>query len=112
MIKTNKPLHGLRIAGAVLLALLGVLLQATALYFLWNWLVPAKLDLPPLTPIEAGGLFVLSKILFGRIRFRYPPIVEKSVWRLRLDRRIGAMNEAEREQFRHEMAERLKRLGK
>jgi hypothetical protein len=32
---------------------------------LWNWLMPALFGLGTLTFIQAGGIFILTKILFG-----------------------------------------------
>ena len=45
------------------LALFGLVVMV-----LWNWLMPALFDLPPVNYGQALGLLILSRILFGRFR--------------------------------------------
>jgi hypothetical protein len=44
------------------------LLLGALLMFLWNWLVPSLFSGPEITFIQALGLFILGKILFGGFR--------------------------------------------
>lgn len=55
-------LKGLRIATMVAL---GVILFGYIVERLWNWLVPAIFGWKSITFVQALGLLVLSKILFG-----------------------------------------------
>jgi hypothetical protein len=63
--------RGLRIAGMVLLGVVGAGLFALAfgwlVMILWNWLMPAIFHLGPIAYWQAFGLVVLAKLLFGGI---------------------------------------------
>ena len=55
----------MKIAGLVaLLVLLFVVLVAVCMW-LWNWLMPDIFGLPTIGYFQAGGLLVLSSMLFG-----------------------------------------------
>lgn len=77
---------------------------------LWNWLMPGIFGLHAITFVQALGLFLLSKILFGgfhrggrggRGRGRH--------WGEQMKARWEGMSEEERERFRAGMRERGRR---
>ena len=45
--------------------------------YLWNWLMPLLFKLPAITFLQAIGLLVLSKILFGGFRGRGTSMVRR-----------------------------------
>lgn len=49
----------------VLLPIAFITLAIFVTMALWNWLMPALFGLGTLTFIQAGGIFILAKILFG-----------------------------------------------
>jgi MFS family permease len=68
--KQWKGFHrGRRVAGHVIMGIIGAvifgLLFGFLVMYLWNWLMPAIFGLGTITYIQAFGLVVLSKILFG-----------------------------------------------
>lgn len=80
--------------GAVAIAVFSALVMA-----LWNWLAPALFHLPTITLLQALGLLVLSRILFGGFgggggghRHHH--------WRKRMRERFEKMTPEERERFR------------
>jgi len=66
--------RGLRIAGMVVLGVIGVALFALAfgwlVMILWNWLMPTIFHLEEIAYWQAFGLVILAKLLFGGIGFR------------------------------------------
>jgi hypothetical protein len=64
-------LRGLRIAGMVVLGVIGACAFALAfgwvVMLLWNWLMPAIFGLGTIGYWQAFGLVVLAKLLFGRM---------------------------------------------
>jgi hypothetical protein len=68
-----------------------------AIMQLWNWLMPAIFGLKAITFVQALGLLVLSKILFGGFhRHGGGRGWKRGQW----DARWAAMSEEEREKFR------------
>lgn len=60
-----------RVAGGILLFGLAVVVFGFGTMYLWNWLMPALFaGAVQITFIQALGLVVLSKILFGGMHFR------------------------------------------
>lgn len=70
--------------------------------YLWNWLVPLLFHGPVITFLQALGLLVLSKILFGFGRggsgFR-----GRRRWEQRMRERFANMTPEEREKFSQQM---------
>lgn len=64
-------LRGLKIAGFVVLGVIGVTVFALAfgwlVMILWNWLMPAIFHLGEITYWEGFGLVILGKLIFGGI---------------------------------------------
>lgn len=59
--------RGIKLALIGLVAVPGAC--AVVIMLLWNWLMPAIFALTTITFWQALGLFVLSRILFGRLGF-------------------------------------------
>jgi len=70
----NPAVKGLRIAGMVILGVIGAALFALVfgwlVMLLWNWLMPAIFHLGVITYWQAFGIVVLGKLLFGGIAGR------------------------------------------
>lgn len=64
---------------------------------LWNWLGPALFHLPMITLVQAFGLFVLCRILFGGFGGGGRG---KHHWKRRMRERFERMTPEERERFR------------
>ena len=54
-----------KILRALIVAVVAIPLFGFVVEQLWNWLVPPVFSWKPITFVQALGLFVLSKILFG-----------------------------------------------
>lgn len=65
---------------------------------LWNWLMPVVFGLKTITWLQALGLLVLAKILFGG--FRRPGGCRGRGWKRRMAERWAQMTPEEREKFR------------
>ena len=65
----NPALRGLRIAGMVVLGVIGAAVFALVfgwlVMILWNWLMPTIFHLGEIAYWQAFGLVVLAKLLFG-----------------------------------------------
>jgi hypothetical protein len=62
----NKFSTGSRFLG-ILVFFVIIALFSVAVMFLWNWLMPAIAGLPEISYLQAAGLFILARILFGGI---------------------------------------------
>src|SRR5436309_1648185 len=81
---------------AVAVVIAGVL--GLVVMTLWNWLVPMLFGARSITFVQAIGLLVLSKILFGG--FRGAPGMG-GPWRHRMRERWARMTPEERDRFQH-----------
>jgi hypothetical protein len=67
----HPAVKGLRIAGLVVMGVIGAALFALVfgwlVMVLWNWLMPAVFHLGEITYWQAFGIMVLAKLLFGGI---------------------------------------------
>jgi|ERR1700691_2489466 hypothetical protein len=84
--------------GALALAVFGFVVMA-----LWNAVLPAVTGLHPITFIQALGLLVLSRILFGGLRGWGR---RGGHWRARMQARWQQMSPEERERFREMLGSR------
>lgn len=73
--------------------------------FLWNWLVPALFHGPEITFLQALGLLLLSKILFGGWGGRGCRSGGHS-WKHHYYEKWSAMTPEERERFKSRMREK------
>jgi len=67
----NPAVRGLRIAGMVILGVIGAAIFALIfgwlVMILWNWLMPVIFHLGEITYWEAFGIIILAKLIFGGI---------------------------------------------
>ena len=84
----------------ILIPIALVLAGSLVVMLLWNWLMPVIFGIKTITYLQAGGLLVLSKILFGKFCFmrRHRPPFANHVMR----HKWLNMSEDERKQFRDE----------
>lgn len=90
--------HGIRIFIKVTIFLIiAIAVFGTAVYHLWNWLMPTLFKLPAITFGQGVGLLALSWLLFG-----FPGRRGRSggPWRRGMGGRWERMTPEEREKFR------------
>lgn len=90
-----------RIVKLVILAIIMIPLFGLLVMALWNWLMPELFGLPKIGFLQAWGLFLLSKILFGSFRGQPGRHHHRNG-----GGRWAAMSEEEREAFRRGIRER------
>ena len=78
-----------------LFAVVAATVVSAAVMLLWNWLMPTIFEVRLITFWQALGLFVLSRILFGR--FGGPG--RRRHWRHRMAERWNRMSPEEREKL-------------
>ena len=90
--------HFIRI---VIMLIIATGVFGTAVYRLWNWLMPTLFRLPAITFWQGVGLLALSWLLFGRFR-GFPGRGRRfgGPWRRGADGRWERMTPEEREKFR------------
>jgi hypothetical protein len=84
-----------KVAGFIVLAIIGVVVFSTIVMLLWNALLPSLFHFPIITFPQALGLLILSKILFGGFRGGGP----KDRWKGRMKERWMNMQPEEKEKF-------------
>jgi hypothetical protein len=94
--------RGLRILKIVLIVIVAVTVMSFVTMSLWNWLMPALFGLRTIGFLQALGLIVLGKILFGGFRGG-PGAGGRMRWRRRMAERWEQMSPEEREKFRQGM---------
>ncbi|HUM51307.1 MAG TPA: hypothetical protein PK431_05800 [Chitinophagales bacterium] len=71
---------------------------------LWNWLIPALFHGPTITLLQAFGLLILSKILFGGFRGRGGRFgAGRARWQQRMQQKFANMTPEEKEMFKSKM---------
>jgi hypothetical protein len=93
-----------RVAGFIVLALLGITVFSGIVMLLWNALMPAIFHLSAITWLQALGLLILSKILFGGFRGGGP----RHHWKDKMKQNWMKMTPEQKEKFRQEW---MKRCG-
>jgi hypothetical protein len=93
--KGNKAV---RIVKFALFAVLAVIVCGFVIMGLWNWLLPGIFGLHPITFLQALGLLILCKLLFGG--FHGGRSGRDWRWRRRMMERWEKMTPEEREKFR------------
>ena len=88
--------------------LIGGALMVTLVMVLWNWLMPTIFGLITITFWQAGGMLLLSKLLFTGFNFNKrgtkPPFVKKA-----MDKSFMNMTDEEKEGFKNQWKERCSR---
>lgn len=74
--------------------------------YLWNWLMPLLFKLPVISFLQAIGLLVLSKILFGFGRGGSGRFGGRQRWQHRMQERFANMTPEEKEKFNQKMQNR------
>jgi len=101
--------RGKKIGYVLVLAPLLIGALSLAVMRLWNWLLPTLFHVPSIDFLQALGLLVLSRILFGGMRGPRP--WGHPGWRARWHDRWEHMSEEERGKFREGMRRRCPRHG-
>lgn len=96
-----------KVAGFIVLAIIGVAVFSTFVMLLWNALLPSLFHFPVITWSQALGLLVLSKILFGGFRGGGP----RNHWKGRMKERWMNMKPEEKEKFMQEWSRRCGPFG-
>jgi len=107
---TNQEIHrhkAQRVIGMVIKVLIFLIIAVagfgSAVYHLWNWLMPGLFHLPAISFWQAVGLLGLSWLLFGGWRgFGWRG--HRGQWRHRLMERWMEMTPEEREKFRESLS--------
>ena len=98
----NRKFKLLKVLKIVVMITLFVNLAGFGTMYLWNWLMPLLFKLPAITFLQAIGLLVLSKILFGfgRGGGRFGG---RHRWQQRMQERFANMTPEEKEKFNLKM---------
>jgi len=96
-----------RILKVVIFGVLAVGVFGALIMLLWNWLMPTLFGLHQITFWQALGLFLLSRLLVGGFKGGQPHGSRR--WRRRMMERWARMTPEEREKFRDEMRQDLRR---
>lgn len=98
-----KKYWAIKILKGAILVTLAIFLFGYITMYLWNWLVPSLFSGPSITLVQAFGLLVLSKILFGGFRggsWGGGCHYGRSSWREKWETRLANMSPEEREKFK------------
>jgi len=94
-----------KVAGFILLAIVGILVFGSIVMLLWNALMPYIFHLPLITFWQALGLLLLTKILFSGFRGGGPG----RPWKDKMKQRWMNMTPEEREKFKQEWGRRCRK---
>ena len=100
----NQPFHGAKFIKILLIVAVFLSAAGFIVMSLWNWLAPTLFGGPTLTFLQALGLLVLCRLLFGGMRGpgfhgrRGPP-----PWRRRMQQRLRHLSPEEREKVREQL---------
>jgi Ca2+/H+ antiporter, TMEM165/GDT1 family len=114
MIKTIKMKKGFwvkKIIGFMVLGVLAVLVFGFVVMSLWNAILPAVLGVKTITFVQALGIFVLSKLLFGGFRGGGGWGRKKHEWRMKMQEKWQNMSADERRQWKENMRGRCRNWG-
>ena len=93
----NRFLHVLKI---VVLVAVAITLFSYVTMHLWNWLMPAVFGLRTITWLQALGLLLLGKLLFGGFHKHGGCGCRGRGWKRGMQERWAQMSPEERERFR------------
>lgn len=86
--------------------ILGVLVFGAIVMALWNAILPAVIGVKSVTYLQALGILVLSKILFGGFRGGGGFAKQKRERWMAMQQKMASMTPEEREQFKNEWRNR------
>ena len=96
----------------ITIAIAAVLVFGFVVMGLWNAILPAVLGVKTITFLQALGILLLSKILFGGFgRGGGPFAGRRHEWRQQMKEKWGAMTPEEREKFKAEWKNRCGNMG-
>ncbi len=92
------------IIGGISLAILFAFIFGTFIMLLWNWLMPMIFSLPEINYLQAVGILVLARLLFGGINHNHKHDRPRPFDRLRkdFDRKDAFWRRAEDWKYYHE----------
>lgn len=69
---------------------------------LWNAILPAVLGVKTITFLQALGILLLSKILFGGFKGGAPFTRSRQAWKMKMQEKFGNMTPEQKEKFKAE----------
>jgi hypothetical protein len=79
-------------------------LMCLALMYLWNWLMPELFHLPTITFWQALGLFILSRFLFGGMKYHGKSHMKRDkcddIWHTKFEEKLASLRPDEKEKFK------------
>ena len=93
-----------RIAAFILLAVVAILVFGGVVMLLWNNVLAQVTNVSTITFVQALGILVLSKILFGGFRGAWGG--RRYYWKQRMTQKWNNMTPEEREKFKQEWQKR------
>lgn len=97
--------------GFVLFILVAIFLLPYIVMLLWNALFPAIIGVKTITYLQAAGIFVLSKILFGGFRFGGNYHRKSAMMNSGFKEKLMNMTDEEKTAFKQKWRERCGRKG-
>jgi Ca2+/H+ antiporter, TMEM165/GDT1 family len=101
-----KKIIGFMVMGAVAVLVFGFVVMS-----LWNAILPAVLGVKAITFMQALGIFILAKILFGGFRGGGGWGGKKQEWRMKMQDKWQNMSAEERQQWKEKMRGRCRTWG-
>lgn len=102
-----------KIIGFIVLGAVAVLVFGFVVMSLWNAILPAVLGVKTITFMQALGIFLLAKILFGGFKGGGGGWSrKKQEWKMRMDDKWQNMSAAERQQWKEKMRGRCRTWGR
>lgn len=102
----NTHFNKKRKIGMVIFFLAALFLLPYIVMLLWNWLLPAVIGVKTITYLQAIGIFILSKILFGGFRFGGHHHKKGMMMKEHFREKLMNMSDEERETFKQKWRER------
>jgi Ca2+/H+ antiporter, TMEM165/GDT1 family len=93
-----------RILFFILIAALAIFVFGSVVMLLWNNILAPVLNISTITFVQALGILVLSKILFGGFRGGWGP--RRHYWKQRMTQKWNNMTPEEKEKFKQEWQKR------
>ena len=98
-----KRYYGFKIFAFIGFVTIAALLAGLVVKFLWNNLMPDIFGLPAITFIQALGLLILSRILFGGFPHKDGKQHPRNRWKKKMKAKWGNMTPEEKVAFRQKM---------
>jgi hypothetical protein len=103
-----KKRKGMKLLFALVAVPLAAGLLGALVMLLWNALIPEIFTGgPEITFFQAIGLFILGRVLFGRVNFKCHRSWKGGHCKGRLDSKLASMTDEEREKYQSEYSHRF-----